>query len=194
MENNSSYRNDILECVEKRINHMIGKHNKVLFVRFDVRYPQGYPHNGTNSDMSKLMKLLKEPYTERKVSMHYVWAREQDSSDAPHYHVAMMANGSRVQNPGEILNNAGEVWGRVTGSNPSGLIDFCCHDFNGQPSSGHVMIRRPSSLAKGKQLDDQTKAFENARAEALQRGRYLAKTRTKGHAPKRVREYQGSQL
>ncbi|MBP2312946.1 YagK/YfjJ domain-containing protein [Azospirillum soli] len=173
---------------------MIDNHSKVLAIRCDVRYPQGYPHDGTNGDVSKLMKLVKESHTERKVGMHYVWVREQATSEVPHYHALLLVNGDRVRSPYGILKKMEDVWGRVIGSDPSGLVDHCNHAHDGKPGIGHVPLKRPSSKAQGEERTRQEERFNAARAELDDRASYLIKTHTKGGAPKRVREFGASQL
>jgi len=188
------YNEAILSCIGRMLSYMTAKHFRVLFFRFDVRFPHGYPHNGLNSELSELLKLIKEAYTRDGIELHYVWAREQDTSDVPHYHVAMTVNGSRVQDPRGIQHMAERIWQRITGVSYSGLIDFCCHDYRGQATYSHIMIERCPEDATGEVALTRQRCFEAACAEALQRGSYLAKTHTKGNAPFRVREYGASRL
>jgi len=194
MHSDYDYRPEILACIRERMDFMISHHCKVLFVRFDVRFPDGYPHDGSNREMSQFMKLLKEFYTDQLVLVHYIWVREQVNSAVPHYHVVLLVNGSKIQNPMGIWLKAQEVWNRVVGVTYSGLINFCRHQYRGQPGTGSIMIRRPSATAVGESLQVQQQEFDQARAAALERADYLAKTYSKGNAPYRVREYGASQL
>jgi hypothetical protein len=102
---------------------MVEQHCKVLFVRFDVRFPRGTIHDGPNTEISRLMKELKSYYKAQRIATHYIWAREQWSSDAPHYHVVLLLNGSRVQNPMGVWVEAAEIWSRIT-NGPSALAPF----------------------------------------------------------------------
>src|ERR1700756_2513691 len=110
-----AYSPEILNCIKQRMDYMIEYHCKVLFVRFDVRFPAGMVHHGPNTEISQLIKALKAFYTEQGIDVHYIWAREQWSSEAPHYHVVFLLNGSRVQNPMGVWVKAAELWSRVTG-------------------------------------------------------------------------------
>jgi hypothetical protein len=70
---------------DERLEYMTNKHNKVTFSRFDVHFPDGYQHDGTNKDISTLFKRVKEPLTKAGNEVHYVWSREQNTSENPHY-------------------------------------------------------------------------------------------------------------
>lgn len=184
------YRLDILQSIKDRLENMINHFCKVLIVRFDVRFPSGYFHDGSSREMSILIKNLREFYGERNVAIHYVWAREQASSDVPHYHVVLFVNGSRIQDARGIWLKATEIWSRITGG-PSGLVHHCWPGYNDHTGVGGIMIRRPPK-GVGEMLPQQQ--FENAKAAALQQAAYLAKTYSKGNAPHRMRDYGASQL
>ena len=192
MGTSAEYIREILSYIKERQDYMIKRHCKVLFIRMDVRFPKGYPdENRSNDDISKLMKSLKEFYEYHGVDMHYVWAREQDTSDLPHYHIILLVNGSVIQNPMGIFQKAEQIWNRITGVSYRGLIHFCDHD----QENGSVMIRRPTKVAGGEDLAYQQQIFSAAYAEALRRGSYLAKTHTKDiPPPHRGRRFGGSQL
>jgi len=83
-----------------------------------------------------------------------------------------------------------KAWSRITNHNSNGCIHLCTtHD----DSSG-IMIRRPSEEAINQHNQEQIQRFEDSRQAAINWAAYLAKTATKGNAPYRVREYQGSRL
>jgi len=170
---------------------MIAQHCKVLFVRFDLRFPAGTVHNGSNTEVAQCMKELTGYYNYHGVATRYIWVREQWSSDAPHYHVMMLLNGSRVQNPMGVWAKAADLWSRIT-NGPHALLHQCRQEHVGQVTSGCIMIRRPSGAAIGHDLLAQKSAFEAAYREALECGAYLAKDFSKGKTPFRVREYGAS--
>jgi hypothetical protein len=186
----NGYIEEIATRIHDRINDMIGNHCKVLFIRMDVRFPKGYPHCGDNKEISTLMRWLKEPNTINGIKIHYVWVRERDSSECPHYHLILLVNGSMIQNPMGLLQSAERIWNGVVGVKYPGLVHLCSH---GQ-DLGCIMIKRPSSNATGERLNYQTISFDEALAEALQRAAYLAKSHSKGNVPKRVRQYGCSRI
>lgn len=185
-----SYREDIFHHITNRLDWMISRHNKVLVIRFDVRYPDGYPHDGRNTQLSNFLRRLRENIEYSGCRVQYVWAREQVSSPVPHYHVMLIIDGSKVQNPMGILHEADRIWAYMLGHTGTGLVHFCQQD----GSVGHVMIRRPSSVAEGNDLFVQQRQFGEAYNDAIGKGAYLAKTYSKGGAPSRVREYGCSQM
>lgn len=178
---------------DKRLKYMMEKHNKVTFGRFDPRFPEDYIHDGTNSELSDLLKSLKEKLTRNGVEMRYVWCREKNTSENPHYHVAFLVNGSHIQNVGGILQDASDIWGRITESKKEGLIDYCS-TFDGKKVPRQIRIDRPSSVKEGEELKSQQRKLEENTKKVLQRAHYLGKNTQKGNVPKRVREFGASEL
>lgn len=184
------YRDDIFQSILQRLNRMISHHNKVLVIRFDVHFPVGYVHEGPNSELSFFLRRLRENIEYSRGEVYYVWVREQANSPLPHYHVILMLDGSMTQNPMGILLEADRIWSNTIGYTGTGLVHFCQQD----GGDGHVMIRRPSSVAVGADLLAQQRQAADAYHTALAKGAYLAKTYSKGDAPSRVREYGCSQI
>ena len=178
---------------DERLNYMTQKHNKALFFRFDVRFPESYPHDGTNQDFSNFIKLLKEPLTRDGNEMHYVWCREKKTSENPHYHVAALVDGSQTQRADGILRNASAIWQNITGSSKEGLIDHC-NRFEGKRVPTQIRLDRPSSKKDGDELARQRQKFEAKMDEVRKRAHYLGKDNQKGDVPNRVREYGASEL
>lgn len=185
------YREDIHTSMLNRLNDMINQHCKVLVVRFDVRFPADYLHDGRNREVSELLKRMKGYRSgfSDDVDVHYVWVREQVSSTVPHYHVILFIDGSKIQNPHGILHSIERIWQGVIGVVQPGLVHFCCQD----GGVGHVMLIRPSSAQQGPALEAQVWQFDMAYRDVLRRMTYLAKAFSKGNAPYRVREYGYSQ-
>lgn len=184
------YRDDIFQSILQRLNRMISHHNKVLVIRFDVHFPVGYVHEGPNAELSFFLRRLRENIEYSRGEVYYVWVREQADSPVPHYHVMLMLVGAMTQNPMGILREADRIWSHTIGYNGTGLVHFCQQD----GGDGHVMIRRPSSVAVGADLLAQQRQAADAYYTALAKGAYLAKTYSKGDAPSRVREYGCSQM
>ena len=187
----------ILEKGVERIDHMVSRHNKVLITRFDAHFPQmGYVPDGSNREISRLMKSLAETYEDQGHEVHYVWAREK-KPERPfhHYHVAMLTNGSLMQNPHKLHKRAGAAWSHQLGGSFENLIHHCHQDKQGKSSPGAVMLRRPSSKATGQERISQEREFNERRDEAIHVMSYLAKNATKeDKLPHRVRRYGSSEL
>ena len=190
---NYTYIPEILERIKQRMDLMLAQHCKVLFVRFDVRFPLGTVHRGKNEEISWLMKVLMSYYYEHGVAAHYVWVREQKDSEAPHYHVIVLLNGSRIQYPMGVWTKAAEIWSEIT-SGPLALVEQCWARPIGRDLSGGIMIRRHTSTAVGHDLVEQQQAYEYAGGAALGWGAYLAKEYSKDKTPPGVRRFGSSQL
>lgn len=187
-------RGDIMDVIENTCDRMTARFSRVLCIRMDVRFPTNYPHGGLNREIGDLTKRLRESLGFHGIEVQYVWAREQNESDNPHYHLMVFVNGHEVESPYRIFSAAERLWGNIVGINAKGLIDHCNHDYNGTQARNEIMLCRPTNKASGQKLDEQRRKFDKARADVLSRATYLAKTRTKGDAPYRVREYGYSQL
>lgn len=184
------YREDIFHSIARRLDGMIAHHNKVLVIRLDIRFPVGYVHDGRNTELSFFLRRLRENIEYGSCEVHYVWAREQHESPVPHYHLILMLDGAKIQDPMGILVEADRIWAYTVGFAGTGLVHFCQQ--NG--GVGHVMIRRPSSVAQGADLLTQQRQFADAYYTALAKGTYLAKTQTKGLTPSQTRVHGGSQM
>lgn len=194
MDSMPKFNQNIMMRIDQRINAAIANHNKILFIRYDVRFPVDYLHNGKNEEISVLMKYIKEIFELSLGTIHYVWVREKVSSRNPHYHVMVLINGSIMQNPYTFLLKIDETWRKLLKCSTNGLIHFCSNTFIGSNETGFIMIRRPSSKAQGAELLRQQCNFQQAYDVARLRASYLAKTFSKGNTPHRVREFGCSQL
>ena len=101
-----------------------------------------------------------------------------------------MVDGSKIQNPMGILQEADRIWEHTINCVGAGLVDFCRH--NG--GVGHVMLRRPSSALQGAELEMERRQFQDSYNDSIQRVMYLAKSYGKGNTPHRVREFGCSQM
>lgn len=183
LNNGYEYRVDILSCIQERLHHVLQSNRKVMVVRFDMRFPRDYPHNGRNDEISEMMRRLTDHYNYHGVKMSYIWAREQNTSDVPHYHVIVFVTGSYVRDGWSLVRKSIHYYNGIVGGN----YGACIHHCHTREGNGEIIIRQPSSPAEEIQVAAQRDAV-------LEWASYLAKTRTKGNAPYRVREYQGSQI
>ena len=190
---NYTYIPEIRERIQQLIDIMLTQHCKVLFVRFDARFPQGTIPRGKNEEISCLMKTLMSYYYDQGVAAQYIWVREQLNSDSPHYHVIVLLNGSLVQYPMGIWAKAAEIWSGITNGS-SALIQQCWAQPIGRDCTGGIMIRRPSGVALEQERLEQQEAFQATYGAALEWGSYLAKEFSKDNTPSGVRRFGSSQL
>lgn len=182
----------VMTKINSRLCYMLESHNKVLVVRFDIRFPQGYTPTGV--ELSNFIKLFKEYHQRHGLNIHYIWVREQANGAVHHYHLMIMVNGSIMQNPYCLLQKADEIWARVVGYDGPGLVHFCNTEWMGERASSSTMIRRPSSVATGMERVQQEQQFQSSIARVHAQADYLAKEETKGEAPYRMREFGCSRL
>lgn len=192
--NNGTYGNlycnqDILKSIYEQMKVMSNRHNKVLFIRFDLHYPVGDKRPDGSEHVSELFKRLVEKYQRQSVDTRYMWAREQKSDqDAQHYHCVLLMDGNIVQKYFHILQVVTEIWGRILGRDGRGLVDFCNRDGNG------IMIRRPSSKATGEALKLDQEEYNSNFDKCFKWASYLAKDNQKAHTPYSMRSYGSSRI
>lgn len=178
----------ILEKLEKIMTYMTRKHCRVLFVRFDVRFPQWYRTTGGNDEISHLFKMLKENSQNKRIGLQFLWVREQSQEKHQHYHCIALLDGSRVRDYLRFLSVVTEKWGQVLGCDPVGLVDRCDREGNGFRIDRAQVQASPGAHAKHPQ------AFIKNFGACFYWGSYLAKENQKANTPNGVRRYGASQL
>lgn len=158
---------DILARIDALLSFMMQKHSKVLFIRFDVRFPRYVNFQNDNLLFSEFMANFIKYLTRKDLDPEYVWVREQDSSNNQHYHCILLLNGHKVQNYYPVLQKADALWSNLLGVPCQGLVHFCDTRPDGSRQKNGLMIRRDKHAQEG--LEDQ----------CFQWGSYLAKTATK---------------
>lgn len=186
---------DILHHILNHFSAMIWKHNKVLFVRFDLHFPYGYACVANNNEISNFIKLLKEYYTRHDIDSHYLWVREQSSTNnLPHYHIIALFDGNKIQKYYPVVERAGLIWSRIVRSDERGLVNYCDKDYQGIKVENGIMIRRPSSLSEGERLAEQQRKYEEDFNRCFKWASYLAKINQKQNIPSAVRRFGSSNI
>ena len=157
---------EILQSIDDLLTTMTNRHNKVLFIRFDLTYPQNNSYPNDNALLSRFIETLQLHCKRRQLDPHYLWVREQASSDHHHYHFIFLLNGNKIQNPYGFFNKATDLWGKCLNVDTSGLVHY----------GTNLMIRRNSP------------EFNLTLQGCFTGASYLAKAYSKGNAPPGVRE------
>jgi hypothetical protein len=168
---------------------MLAHYCRVYLVRLDIRFPLGYVPMHANKECSELIRQLMEYYAYHHTATQYVVVREQKSSEKPHYHLAILFDGSKVENGWGVWEKADDIWQRIVGFDLENRVHLC-RRFEGENG---IMIVRPKTNAVGLDLQNQLSAFNGAYREAMTWLDYLAKTATKGLAPHKTKEFTSSQ-
>ena len=175
----------ILQEIERQFEYADETKNKIFFMRYDIRFPEGYHHadNGIFREFqSKFMKNL----SRKGLKPQYVAVREQSREKHQHYHVALILDGQKTQSIHNHIQTAERLWDLTLGlpekENGYGLIDDCTKNRSGEKQTNGVMLRPDDPFRYGKKDD------------CFRRASYLAKTSTKNNTPKGQRELFSSRV
>jgi len=181
---------DILSQYDKRFQHMLSGHSRVLQKRLDARYPQDgsiqpepkhiYRFTENLSRDLKRNNPLPEEGKKRspgrngspaahQVDPQILWVKEQpEDNPHPHYHLVVLVNGNAIKQGWTVQKKAERQWANALGLNEApGLVDNC-------NQSG------PDSILVDKNKPD----FDEKINKAYHQGSYLAKTRDKENRAK----------
>ena len=172
----------------KLFNHAINKHNKIFYMRMDVRYPKD--HKETPKDKRQFVGFINS-FTKslkgKKYDPKYLWVREQSKEKHSHFHLGVFLDGNMTQNITNHIKTAEKLWAKrleieIDDNKNNGLIEDCTKDRNGNKQKNGIMIKRNN--------DDCNEVFDKC----FEWNSYLAKINTKGYAPKNAREFGCSQI
>ncbi len=167
----------ILNRIDGLIEHTTQKHNKVLCVRMDLRYPQDYQAPTDNNHISEFISKFSIYFKRNGLDPYYLWVREQKQGrNNQHYHMIVLVDGNKMQYPHMLTKKAEEHWGSTLKLDGQGLVDHCTKSRSGETQVNSYRMRR--------NCDD----YGHVKDACFERCSYLAKVNTKGGAPKRVRE------
>ena len=106
-----TYNENILAKNQQLLSYALARHAKVLLVRFDVRYPDGYLAPEGNALFITFMERYIRYLSRKRYSPLYLWCRERANSSNPHYHVYLLLDGTRLQKMPNLYK-AEEIWQR----------------------------------------------------------------------------------
>ena len=184
----------MLQRFYELLTSMTERHSRVLFVRFDVRFPNGYIPIGGNEEITHLCKRLKENARSQQIDLSLFWVREQSREKHQHYHCVALIDGNKVQNYRAFLNEVERIWNNITGSAQLGTIDWCDRERINQDSGNGIMIQRPRRKAQGEDLARQQAVFQAAFNRCFEWASYLCKTNQKDNTPRGIRRFGLSQM
>ena len=126
-----------LETMEQVIDQAMEDYSRVFVFRLDLRFPYDYDQDVSNNTIRRFLDSFTaklEASEQRRRSstrvqdnrVRYLWAREQVSSDYPHYHLAILLNGHAYRRVGSYMAEHGlaraikDAWGRALGLDERG--------------------------------------------------------------------------
>ena len=101
-----------LEKIESTLDGMLEKHSKVMLIRFDVRYPDDGNIICKSNQPSDFAYNLKRSFNREKITGGHkvdakvIHVQEQESSERPHFHFALVVNANAKNRPFPILQKA----------------------------------------------------------------------------------------
>ena len=150
--NHYCHRKEINDKIYDLVTYYTSKHSKVLFVRFDIRYPRFYISDNSNRDISDCFSYVIKKYKRDGLDPHYNWVREQNYSDNPHYHCVLLLDGQKCRRYSHVFDTVEAAWGRVLGCDVRGCIHHCT-DSNDIDSNGILLCRSDSHTRYQENLD-----------------------------------------
>ena len=182
----------ILQKIDQIMTDMSNRHSKVLFMRYDVRFPQDYEHTNDNELFSQFQETFIKNRKRKGYDPAYIAVREGSREKHQHYHVALMLDGHKTQSIHDHIQTAERLWEKILNLPPKnddagrttcyGLIDDCMRNRQGQPQENGVMLRK----------DDPD--YDSKYDQCFRRCSYLAKVNQKGSASKHQREVFSSRI
>lgn len=169
---NEHYIPNIRKRLISLLDSYIERHGKVFVVRFTLTFPCGYCFDNSSRHISRFIAKLIQYLNRKGYDSKYLWAREQQSSECPHYHVAVIANGNKIQHPKTITDAAKALWGSTLQIDATGMVNYDCSQ----------MIRRADIN------------FYKQKERTFTLIRYLAKALSKGPTHDGVRNFGMSRL
>ena len=173
----------ILARIEEQFEDMTKRHNKVLFMRYDTRFPSDFPPVHDNQTFYRFQADFIKHLKRQGFDPHYVTVREQSREKHQHYHGILLLDGNKTQNIHGHIADAEAIWRRKLNIPPGrGLIDDCSTSRDGSPQQNGIMLRRDDP-------DYQTKINQS-----FHWATYLAKENQKSSTPQGLRELFASRI
>lgn len=175
----------ILDEIEKQFEYADRSKCRTFFMRYDVRLPDGFyiKDNKTFRDFqANFIKNL----SRKGLKPQYVAVREQVDDNHQHYHAALWLDGKKTNSIHNHIQTAERLWNSALDLPPQengyGLVNDCTKDSNGRRQVNGVLLCPDDPEVNAKKDD------------CFRRASYLAKTNTKGKAPKWQREVFSSRI
>lgn len=177
-----SCRTDILERIHQLFEHALAAHGRVMFVRFDLTFPENRPYPGDNGVLQQFLDSFKQHCRRSGLVADYLWVRERNE-DRPnhHYHLFLLLGGRIPRYFRPVLRHVERFWGLALGADSaSGLVDYCDRPTREYPLGNGIVVDREAA------------DYSDMVRYCYYWASYLAKTSTKGNRPARVREFGSS--
>lgn len=92
-----------LESALRTLQHCVHQQHLTFVVRFDLRFPDGMERSTMHDNNAVLTRFFRHLRYELERAnlkyphnLRYIWSREQETSDKPHYHLLLLLNKNAV--------------------------------------------------------------------------------------------------
>lgn len=147
-QKNFDYDTQYLDRNQELLEHTTARHNKVLAVRIDLKYPADYHQTSGNGHLSYALRTCTRELSRQGLDPQYVARREQKESEHPHFHIGLLLNGSVKKDYRTVVACMAEHWGNAIGISKEEAEDMVWPRVNDQTAIHHengIMIRRGES-------------------------------------------------
>lgn len=118
-----SMRHPVFDGIDRIIRFMTQMYERVLPVRFDLHFPPGRDHDGSNSAIQYFARRMVQHYAFHAIRCLYVIVRvESDGTGPPCYLCLFLFDGTRCSSCQEIYHQADYLWRDTLGYEGSGLL------------------------------------------------------------------------
>lgn len=175
-----------LERTFETIGHALNDYPRTLALRVDLHFPWDGMQQYDNQVINRFFKSLSEqikhnraqatkrnPYA-HQTKVRYIWCKEQDTSNSPHYHVLILLNHDAFGALGDITAREGNMAARIKKAWLRALGYNSKHDMETHGSLVHFCQNGVYHI--------NTKNGDNSIADLLYRASYFCKAETKSFA------------
>lgn len=134
---------------------MFDTYEKVFFYRFDLSFPSS---SVPETDLSRndklrcfLRRLNKRVMKHYPKKMRYSWCAEIEKSKQHHYHIVLMLNGHKIQEPKRLQSWIRQIWMELGGSSPSWVKYYRINRKDAHPDMG-LYDRPKRALEEGQDI------------------------------------------
>ncbi|WP_176012182.1 inovirus-type Gp2 protein [Victivallis sp. Marseille-Q1083] len=133
---------EAMTAIQKRLQYMTDKHCQVFVGHLEFRFPPEMEPQDNNQHISNAIRKCRMKLKREKIDTQLVWAREQRTSEQPHYHCYPICDGNEVQSAVRIARFFNDVWAREIGCpSDSNYVRYCPPQGQAEGGTG-IRIRR----------------------------------------------------
>ena len=170
-------REDILESIYARLRFMTQSYQRVMLLRYDLRFPAHFRFENGEESLKRFMNFFSIFLKRKGVAYQYVWVRERNHSDNVHYHCVFFIDASWHVRSDKFNQEAQSIWSRICSDAsfraPRSLLHVCEMNQFEDLYTRHVMLAKDEPF------------FEDAFSDCFYWVSYLAKVNTKIENPGR---------